>query len=883
MFRTLWSFDNPLGGKFPIGGLTEGTNGDFFGITSQGGDAGYGTIFKISPTGGFQQIISFGDTNGSFPSGELLLGQDGSMYGTTSSGGLYNLGTIFRLTPEGSLTTLYSFNGNSGSSPTSKLLQSSDGGLWGTTESGGDLGLGTAFHLSANNTLTTLYSFNYTNGSSPEGGLVQGNDGFFYGTTRYGGAQGDFQNAFGTIFLVTSNGGFITLASLNRTNGAYPYGTLLHTAAGVFYGTTESGGANSRGVVFKFYITNAPVIFTQPRTQFPHVGAALNLNVEAFGQQPLVYQWSFNDAPILGGTNSTFLLSNVQLTNAGRYSVLVTNIYGSVTSAVARLAFIVESNRMPIDSEFGVPTIPMDDFLMVFTNGTFENYHPLDPTKMTVVLTHGWNSTPAEWPTSMAAAIHSNADRQPVNLVAWDWANAARSDCSPNKIARRTPGQGFALGHALLAKLGSNYSQPIHFIGHSMGTMVNAAAADYIHTNGFSWENTHVTLFDEAEVATGRTCTEIFVDFATASALGRFIGNPLSSTQPYYWPLPKQFTWADNYVSAFGLLHLEAANVILTNNFSSDASDYLSLLDRFSTFHSYPHQWYQETVQTYASPMGFQWSFELGGDFSQAPTLGETYMQANNSEWNLIPVDYEEGNNLLYERIRKYADFIHNTSLTIAGNTMTANGSVSGEMLTTGPSFVLQTTSIPNAPGPQNQRKQSDIGGANDPNLPAYLWIPIAIPSNAIWMTFDFMFSGNRADDSLIAAVHGTNIFSSELCLLQTNVTLNSGPIEISEWKGSQTELLLGITGGTSTNATISVSDIRFYSLVPPSLQIQIAETNAILKWPLAASSYSLEMADELAASAVWTITTNVPVIVDFENTVTNEISTNKRFYRLRQ
>lgn len=326
--------------------------------------------------------------------------------------------------------------------------------------------------------------------------------------------------------------------------------------------------------------------------------------------------------------------------------------------------------------------------------------------------------------------------------------------------------------------------------------------------------------------------------------------------------------------------------MILTNGFPSDALNFQSLMADFSAFHSYPHQWYRETVQTYASPMGFQWSFETGGDFSQAPTLGEVYMQATGSEWNLVPIDFEEGNDLLNERIRKYAGFVHNTSLTVSGNSMTANGSVTGEMLAAGPSFVLQTTSIGNAPGPLNQRKQPHIEGAGDPsltNLPAYLWIPIAVPSNAVWMTFDFMLSGNGLDDSLIAALQGTNVFSLELCLFQTNVTLSSGPIEISQWNGQQLELLLGIVGGTSTNATVTVIDIRFYSLVSPSLQIQIVGTNAIVKWPLAAANYSLEMTDELATSATWMTATNVPVIVDFENTVTNEISTNKRFYRLRQ
>ncbi len=92
-------------------------------------------------------IVSFsGAANGTSPSG-LIQGNDGSFYGTTSSGGSANFGTIFRMTPAGVLTTLASFNNSNGSGPTAGLVQGNDGNLYGTTENGGFSGDGVIFQL----------------------------------------------------------------------------------------------------------------------------------------------------------------------------------------------------------------------------------------------------------------------------------------------------------------------------------------------------------------------------------------------------------------------------------------------------------------------------------------------------------------------------------------------------------------------------------------------------------------------------------------------------------------------------------------------------------------------------------------------------------------
>jgi len=80
-----------------------------------------------------------------------------------------------------------------------------------------------------------------------------------------------------------------------------------------------------------------PVIVTQPINQAVGVGGTATFSVSANGTQPLTYQWIFNGTNILGATNTLLTLTNVQFTQAGNYSVVVANIYGSALSSNAVL------------------------------------------------------------------------------------------------------------------------------------------------------------------------------------------------------------------------------------------------------------------------------------------------------------------------------------------------------------------------------------------------------------------------------------------------------------------------------------------------------------------------------------------------------------------
>lgn len=258
MLTTLYSFGSQAGdGAEPIVPLIQATDGNFYGTTQEGGTNNLGTIFKITPGGTLTTLYSFpGYIDGSSPLAPLIQATDGNLYGTAVAGGASYFGTVFRFTPSGALTTLYSFtNGANGGSPEAGLIQATDGNLYGTAVQGGAQDYGTIFKITPSGTLTTLHSFTDADGSSPTGALIQATDGNFYGSTNLGGAQN-----YGTIFKITSSGTLTTLHTFTGLDGSKPYQKLTQGSDGNLYGTTGYGGANNLGTVFELQLGLPPAI-----------------------------------------------------------------------------------------------------------------------------------------------------------------------------------------------------------------------------------------------------------------------------------------------------------------------------------------------------------------------------------------------------------------------------------------------------------------------------------------------------------------------------------------------------------------------------------------------------------------------------------------------
>jgi hypothetical protein len=83
--------------------------------------------------------------------------------------------------------------------------------------------------------------------------------------------------------------------------------------------------------------TKSPTVTTQPTNQKVVAGGSVTFTVAASGSGPLNYQWFFNGSAISGATATNYILTGVMAANAGNYRVVITNLYGSVTSSVAAL------------------------------------------------------------------------------------------------------------------------------------------------------------------------------------------------------------------------------------------------------------------------------------------------------------------------------------------------------------------------------------------------------------------------------------------------------------------------------------------------------------------------------------------------------------------
>ena len=84
----------------------------------------------------------------------------------------------------------------------------------------------------------------------------------------------------------------------------------------------------------------APTISTQPQSQSVKLGSNVPFSVATSGTPTPGYQWQFNGSPISGATASTYIRSNAQFADAGNYSVLVTNVAGSLVSSNAALTVL---------------------------------------------------------------------------------------------------------------------------------------------------------------------------------------------------------------------------------------------------------------------------------------------------------------------------------------------------------------------------------------------------------------------------------------------------------------------------------------------------------------------------------------------------------------
>ena len=139
-------------------------------------------------------------------------------------------------------------------------------------------------------------------------------------------AAGDLSNTEPLRIGVNANATFFS-----NFKGAIDEVSLYHRAltAAEVRSIYSAGSAGKCGILVR------PIITSQPASQAASVGDTVAFSVTAAGDAPLSYQWRWNGLGLAGQTASSLTLNDVQLTNAGSYSVVVTNPAGSVISSNA--------------------------------------------------------------------------------------------------------------------------------------------------------------------------------------------------------------------------------------------------------------------------------------------------------------------------------------------------------------------------------------------------------------------------------------------------------------------------------------------------------------------------------------------------------------------
>lgn len=205
----------------------------------------------------------------------------------------------------------------------------------------------------------------YTTALQSDGRLVLGvcNDGLCSQGT--GGSSGNVWSTTlppanqWTHFAATYDGAFLRMyvngileGQVPYTLGIFPGGNNLIIGAAIpglspFAGLIDEPSVYKRALlpneIQAIYAAGSagkcqpPIITTQPLPQVGYWGRNVTFNVRVSGGEPLYYQWLKESTPIAGANNSSLVLTNVQTTNMGYYSVVITNTYGSVTSSNAYL------------------------------------------------------------------------------------------------------------------------------------------------------------------------------------------------------------------------------------------------------------------------------------------------------------------------------------------------------------------------------------------------------------------------------------------------------------------------------------------------------------------------------------------------------------------
>jgi hypothetical protein len=177
--------------------------------------------------------------------------------------------------------------------------------------------------------------------------------------------------------------------AIDSTDSAYVVGWFEGEAS---FGSNTLTSAGGRDIFVARLGVLPPVIRELPESRTIFTGMDSVFHATVSGDAPLHYQWRFNGNEILGATNRSFSLADLQLTNAGAYSYLVSNSFGVATSPDAILEVIT-----------GAPAILIHPQSQVATGGTTRVFSVLATNSLP--LAYQWQHFGSNLPGATAANL----------------------------------------------------------------------------------------------------------------------------------------------------------------------------------------------------------------------------------------------------------------------------------------------------------------------------------------------------------------------------------------------------------------------------------------------------------------------------------------------
>ncbi|MCL5096222.1 MAG: immunoglobulin domain-containing protein [Candidatus Omnitrophica bacterium] len=129
----------------------------------------------------------------------------------------------------------------------------------------------------------------------------------------------------------------------NATNANLLLADVQVADAGDYQVVITNSFGSTTSVVASLTVAALPSFTQQPRDRTVIPGGNATFTLMVIGTQPMAYQWLKDNAPLPDATNSSLVLANVQVTDAGSYQAVISNSAGSVTSLVATLTVITNA------------------------------------------------------------------------------------------------------------------------------------------------------------------------------------------------------------------------------------------------------------------------------------------------------------------------------------------------------------------------------------------------------------------------------------------------------------------------------------------------------------------------------------------------------------